>query len=240
MTSPDSQPTASPRDVIRPGPAPAVGMADRRPGATGMAVGQRPRRQVRHPDARTGRLKRASDTELADALCAHDTAALDEVFDRHATQVALTVRKVAGGYYIDDVVQDVFMALWRAPERFHPERGSLATYLAVSARGRTLDRVRSDGAWHRRHREHGFEPALGGEVADAVMASVTAAELQIALRSVPMNERVAIELAFFGGDSYRQVAAKLGVPEGTIKGRIRAGLRRLEVVLREIGAQEVD
>ncbi len=55
-----------------------------------------------------------------------------------------------------------------------------------------------------------------------------------------MNERVAIELAFFGGDSYRQVAAKLGEPEGTIKSRIRQGLRRLEVALRGIGAQGFD
>jgi len=177
---------------------------------------------------------------LANALCAHDAAALSEAFDRHATQVALTVRRIAGGHYVDDVVQDVFIGLWRSPERFRPERGSLATYLAVAARGRTLDRLRSDGAWHRRHREHGIQPAPGTEVADAVMADVSATQLRLALRALPMNERVAIELAFFGGDSYRQVAVKLGLPEGTIKSRIRSGLRRLEMALRGIGVQELD
>ena len=215
-------------------------MVDRRHGATGWAVGQRSHRDDRQAGSRNGRLAQASDTELANALCARDAAALEEAFDRHATQVARTVRSTAGGYYVDDVVQDVFLALWRSPERYRPEHGSLATYLVVSARGRTLDRIRSDAAWHRRHREHGVEPAPGVQVADQVMASVTAAQLQTALRALPMNERVAIELAFFGGNSYRQVAAKLGVPEGTIKGRIRAGLRHLGAALRGIGLQEFD
>lgn len=181
-----------------------------------------------------------SDVALADALCAHNVAALDEVFRRHATRVALTVRATAGAHYIDDVVQDVFLALWRAPQRFDPERGSLATYLTVAARGRTLDRVRSDGAWHRRHREHGAPPAPAADVADTVTADVSAAEVRVALRALPMNERVAIELAFFGGDSYRDVAAKLEVPEGTVKGRIRSGLRRLEVALSATGTRERD
>jgi len=165
---------------------------------------------------------------------------LEEAFHRHATQVANTVRKIAGAYYVDDVVQEVFLSLWRAPERFRPERGSLAAYLVTLTRGRTIDALRSDGAWQRRHREHGFTSRSGSEVEDVVMAGVSAAELRTALCALPMTERVAIELAFFGGDTYRQVAAKLGEPEGTIKGRIRGGLRHLEAALRQMGATEFE
>lgn len=173
---------------------------------------------------------------MADALCVRERAALDEAFRRHATQVANTVRKIAGGHYVDDVVQEVFLSLWRTPEKFQPERGNLATYLVVLTRGRTYDAVRSTGAWQRRHYEHGFQSRPEYGVEDVVMAGVTATELRIALRALPMTERVPIELAFFGGDTYRQVAAKLGQPEGTIKSRIRAGLRRLDAALRGMGA----
>jgi len=183
-----------------------------------------------------GSLVAASDTELAGALCVRNLAALEEAFRRHATRVATTVRRFAGAYHVDDVVQEVFLSLWRAPERFQPERGSLATYLVTLTRGRTIDALRSDGAWQRRHREHGLPARSVNDVEDVVMARVSAAELQLALRALPMAERAAIELAFFGGDTYRQVATKLGVPEGTIKGRIRSGLRHLEAGLRQVGA----
>jgi len=185
-----------------------------------------------------GSLIAASDTELAGALCVGELAALEEAFRRHATRVATTVRRIAGAYHVDDVVQEVFLSLWRAPERFQPERGSLATYLVILTRGRTFDALRAEGAWQRRHREQGFPSRSASDVEDVVMAAVSAAELQLALRALPMTERVAIELAFFGGDTYRQVATKLGVPEGTIKGRIRAGLRHLEAALRQLGASE--
>ena len=184
--------------------------------------------------------QRASDTELSRALCRREAVALDEAFHRHATLVAFTVRRIAGGFYVDDVVQDVFLSLWLAPERFQPDRGGLATYLVNMTRGKTIDRIRSDEAWRRRHREHGVHSGPDDEVEDTVLAGVTADELRTALRALPMTERVAIELAFFGGDSYRQVAVKLGEPAGTIKSRIRSGLRRLEVALRAAGVQPVD
>ncbi len=181
-------------------------------------------------------LAAASDAELAQALCVREQAALEEAFRRHSAQVANTVRRVTGGYYVDDVVHEVFLSLWQAPERFQPERGSLATYLVTLTRGRAVDVLRSESSWRRRHRHAALEPRPWDEVEDIVITGVTAAELQVALRALPMNERVAIELAFFGGWSYRQVAAELGEPEGTIKARIRAGLRRLETVLRRRGA----
>ena len=72
------------------------------------------------------------------------------------------------------------------------------------------------------------------------MAGVTATELRMAMRALPMTERVAIELAFFGGYSYRAVAAQLNEPEGTIKSQIRSGLSRLAAALRGMGATELE
>ncbi|MHB1533434.1 MAG: sigma-70 family RNA polymerase sigma factor [Acidimicrobiales bacterium] len=181
----------------------------------------------------------SSDRDLAYALRGRDLAALEEVIRRHATRVASTARSIASDCYVDDVVQEVFLSLWRAPERFDPGRGSLATYLVILTRGKTIDAVRSDEAWRRRHRDHGIGAGPCVEVEDAVMAGVTASELRTALRALPMTERVVIELAFFGGDSYRQAAAKLALPEGTVKGRIRSGLRRLEAALQGMGTSGV-
>lgn len=183
---------------------------------------------------------RASDSELKRALCVHDLAALDEVVRRYASRVANMARNIGGECHVDDVVQEVFLSLWRAPERFQPERGNLATYLLTLTRGKTIDTVRSYGAWQRRDREHANPPRRGDEVEAAVMAGVTASEVRAALRALPMTERVAIELAFFGGDSYRQVAVKLALPEGTVKSRIRSGLRRLEAILQGASASGLD
>ncbi|MDQ3640655.1 MAG: sigma-70 family RNA polymerase sigma factor [Actinomycetota bacterium] len=175
---------------------------------------------------------------MAQALCIRDVAALEEAFRRHAIHVADTVRRLAGRYYVDDVVQEVFLSLWRAPERFRPERGSLGRYLVMLTHGKTIDAVRTDGARHRRHRDHGLQsrPQNPG-IEDEVVADVSAEALRTALRGLPLAERVAIELAFFGGFTYREVAAELGEPEGTIKSRIRSGLRRLETALREAGVE---
>ncbi len=180
----------------------------------------------------------ASDAELAQALCVRELGALEEAFRRHGAQVARTVRTIAGGYYVDDVVQEVFLSLWRAPERFDPERGSMARYLAMLTHGKTIDAVRTDGAWHRRHRDRGLQPRPHDPAfEDEVVADVSAEVLRSALRALPLVERVAIELAFFGGYSYREVALELGEPEGTIKSRIRSGLRRLEAALGEAGME---
>jgi len=186
------------------------------------------------------RVLAASDAELARALCARELPALEEAFRRHATRVADTVRRTAGGYYVDDVVQEVFLSLWRAPERFQPGRGNLASYLVVLTRTKTIDAVRSNQAWQRRHLKHEDQRTQSAAIEDVVMAGVSAVELRTALRALPMTERVAIELAFFGGYSYREVATQLSAPEGTIKSRIRSGLRRLEAALRGLGAVEIE
>lgn len=213
---------------------------DRLPRRTAGQRSGRPTTDAELPWLAGDRVLTASDAELASALCARELPALEEAFRRHATRVADTVRRTAGGYYVDDVVQEVFLSLWRAPDRFQPDRGSLASYLVMLTRTKAIDAFRSDQAWQRRNLKHGDQRRRGAELEDVVMAGVSAVELRNALRALPMTERVAIELAFFGGYTYREVATQLSEPEGTIKSRIRSGLRRLEAALRALGAAEVE
>lgn len=166
------------------------------------------------------------DKDLVAAIGAHHAAALDEVYRRHAPQVRQTASRVSG-VRACDVVQEVFLDLWRRPGRFDPGRGSLGGFLAMQARTRSIDGVRSDLS--RRARELATEPA---DVADTSIDRLVSRHhdndiVRRALMAIPGPEREAVVLAFFGGHSYRDVARVLGAPEGTVKSRIRSGLSHL-------------
>lgn len=161
------------------------------------------------------------------------TEAFNAIHRRHAACVyGVVIRIVRDPACAEDVVQEVFERLWANPRAFDPARGSLRAFLVVSARGRSVDVLRSDGA--RRARE-----ARVGRLADVPAAPVEhrvldlaqAEQLHGALAALRDHERRSIELAYFGAYSYRQVAAILGEPPGTVKGWIRSGLRRLSEAL---------
>ncbi len=132
----------------------------------------------------------------------------------------------------EEIVQEVFVRLWNEPERFDPDRGSLRSFLLAQTHGRAVDLLRSDTA--RRNREDRDARAAaeaGYDVEHEVWDLAVADQVREAVVALPEEERRAIELAYFGGRTYREVAAELGAPEGTIKSRIRAGLRRMRAVL---------
>jgi RNA polymerase sigma-70 factor (ECF subfamily) len=171
----------------------------------------------------------ASDAELMLGLCAKVPEALAEAFRRHGRTVARVARRF-GVANADDVVQDVFESLCRSPERFDARRGSLRMYLNMCARTRCFDDLRSETS--RRQRDlavdqGGFAPSLEMEA----LSALSARRVQAALLQIRPEERAVIELAFFGGLSYRAVAARLEIPEGTAKGRIRSGLSHLGTTL---------
>lgn len=128
-----------------------------------------------------------------------------------------------------DIVQDVFLALWRNPERYDCERGSLRAFLSVQTRGRSVDVLRSDSSRRERERADGLRASSSGvdNVEEAALTRLEHDELDRALAAIPGPEREAIIIAFFGGHTYREVANILDQPEGTVKSRIRAGLTRL-------------
>jgi RNA polymerase sigma-70 factor (ECF subfamily) len=128
----------------------------------------------------------------------------------------------------DDVVAEVFLALWLSPESFDPARGSLLGFLRLKAKGRSIDMVRSETARTRRESRDRHSLQKPDEGFDSiVIAAETTAVLLRAIESLETNERQPIELAFYQGMAYRTIGVYLGIPEGTIKSRIRSGLRHL-------------
>jgi RNA polymerase sigma-70 factor (ECF subfamily) len=166
------------------------------------------------------------DREVATGILAGRAEALARAYEQHATAVfdfSRCIVRDAG--LAEDVVQDVFLRLWRSPDRFDPDRGSLRSYLLTMAYGRSIDVVRSETARHRREaREIRLSVVAPNRDDDALLDRDVVRD---ALATLHVAEREAIALAYFGGYSYRQVAAVLGVPEGTIKNRIRTGLAHL-------------
>jgi RNA polymerase sigma-70 factor (ECF subfamily) len=176
------------------------------------------------------------DTLIARLLVAGDRTALAEAYRRHGAVVySLAVRITRNPTLAEDVTQEVFLRLWRDPDRFDPQRGSLRTYLLSHAHGRAVDLIRSEQA--RRIREDGesarIPPAVSLE--EQVMELRVAEEVRSALAMLSEPERRAIELAYYGGHTYREVARILGEPEGTVKSRIRSGMRRLHERLQQAG-----
>jgi RNA polymerase sigma-70 factor, ECF subfamily len=174
-------------------------------------------------------MSQASDASLVVAIGRWREDALAEAYRRHGGAVfALARRVLREAALAEEVVQEVFVRLWTTPERFDPDRGSLRSWLLAQAHGRAIDRLRSDNA--RRRREH-LDAARTADAAydvehEAIDLAV-ADRVNEVMSTLPATERQAIELAYFEGYTYREVAELLDAPEGTIKSRIRAGLKRM-------------
>jgi RNA polymerase sigma-70 factor (ECF subfamily) len=174
-------------------------------------------------------LATASDAALVVAIGRWRQDALAEAYRRHGGAVFGLAQRVVGDRTLaEEVVQEVFLRLWNAPDRFDPGRGSLRSYLLANGHGRSVDLVRSESARRLREaREHRERAEAGYDLEHEVWDLAVGEHVRDALAELPVDERRAIELAYFGGHSYREVAELLGQPEGTVKSRIRAGLQRL-------------
>ena len=128
----------------------------------------------------------------------------------------------------EEVTQEVFVELWRLAPRFDATRGSVLGWASTIAHRRAVDRVRSEQA--RTDREDRQPPPMvppDDHLADDAAHRLDNQRVHAALAALPDGQREALTLAYFVGRSYREVAAELGLPEGTVKTRIRQGLRRL-------------
>ena len=182
-------------------------------------------------------LRDAGDAALVVAIGRWQEDALAEVYRRHGgAAFALARRLLNDRQLAEEVLQEVFLRLWNTPERFDPERGSLRSYLLAQTHGRAVDLLRSETSRRRREeREARESPDFGDDIERQVIDLTVSEKVKEVVAGLPIDERQAIELAYFGGHTYRQVAVMLEAPEGTVKSRIRSGLRRLRKDLAEAG-----
>lgn len=175
------------------------------------------------------------DAVLLARMQAGDEFALAAVYDQHADLVHGVARRVTRDDQLArDITQDVFAYLWETPGRVDLGRGSLRSYLAVLAHRRAVDEVRRS---ERRNRIEGSVDVLlitdGPEpvVVEAAAADWRKRRLADGLAALPPEQRRALELAYYDGLTYKQVASVLNIPEGTAKSRLRLAMSRLRSVL---------
>jgi RNA polymerase sigma-70 factor, ECF subfamily len=177
------------------------------------------------------RLDELTDSELARQLQKQIPTAYTFVFERWLGLVhAVSFRVLRSHSHAEDVVQRVFEELWRCPERFDPRRGSIDQYLAMQARSRSIDLLRSEVS--RVEREQRLD---GTGRVPSRLESMTGlddgSEMQRWLGRLPFAERQVIQLAYYGQMTYREVAQLLELPDGTVKSRIRNGFTQLRSII---------
>jgi RNA polymerase sigma factor (sigma-70 family) len=176
---------------------------------------------------------RPTEQALVDRLRRGDESALGDLYDRYAGFVhGLALRVLRDRGAAEDVTQDVFVAMWEDPNRFDATRGTLRGFLGTLTHRRSVDLVRREEARRRREARTSMEPRFHPDLADTALRGFTSERVRAALAVLPPAQREALELAYFHGRTYRQVADDLGIPEGTAKSRLRLGLQRIAELLR--------
>ena len=187
-----------------------------------MKEGAIPERQ-----SRSAGLERES--ELLERVRAGDPDAMAELYDRFAPLVYSAAMRVLGdGAAAEDVLQEVFLQVWRRPGVFDARRGSLAAWLAVIARHRAIDL---------RRRQRPSTPldevvvALDAALDEAAARGQVVERVRAVLASMPAGQRRAVEMAFFEGLTHSEIAARTRQPLGTVKTRIRSALLAIRIVM---------
>lgn len=176
------------------------------------------------------------DAVLLGRVARGDSGAFATLFDRHSSVVlGLLVRMLGRRPEAEELLQEVFFQVWREAGRYRPDAASPKGWILMIARSRAVDRIRSRAARERREAS-----AAGERPAPAAVEPVGPERLErrerrtrvaAALATLPAEQRRAIEHAFFGGLTHREVAERLGEPLGTVKSRILLGMRKLREAL---------
>jgi len=182
----------------------------------------------------------ATDDRLVSALEIRDERALETLYDRYGDYVySVSLRMVGDVQLAEDLSQEVFLRLWRRPDLYDVSRGRFLTWLLSVARNRAIDERRSRGRRFRLETppsetsEELLAAAPTSEDRDVAVVSEERVIVQRALATLPPEQRLAIQLAYFGGYTQQEIAVGLHQPLGTVKTRIRLGLQKLRMLLVE-------
>ena len=172
---------------------------------------------------------------LIERLSSGDETALVDLYERYAGFVyGLAVRTLVDRHAAEDVTQEVFVSLWEHPERIDSGRGTLRGFLGTLTHRRAVEAVRREEAHRRREARVSRDGADVPDVVEAVLRSDTSGRVRSAVDELPDAQRQALELAYFHGYTFRQVADVLQIPEGTAKSRLRLALAR---IAKNLGAE---
>ena len=180
-------------------------------------------------------LAQLPDEALLALVARSDNEALAALYDRYGRQAyALALRILRDPALAQDAVQDAFLAVWRTAPSYDPARGAPSTWLMTLVHRRAVDLVRRED--RRRAAPRADAPVPAGDATDeAVEVRDQRARVRLALDVLTPAEREALELAYYGGLSQSEIAERLGVPLGTVKSRMFAGLARLRDALGDRG-----
>lgn len=196
---------------------------------------------------RPGGGDRSTDVDLMALVRAGEASGLEQLYDRYSRPAYSLARRILGDAGLaEDVLQEVFMALWRQPAKYDPSRGGFSSWLLAMTHHKAVDAVRREETLRRRRAKAAEddetligEAGSGPDIDDQVLTSLQRDGVRRALRELPQVQREALTLAYFGGYTQREVAALTGAPLGTVKTRMLAGMRRLRDILSGSASSEL-
>lgn len=168
-------------------------------------------------------------------------ASITELYDRFRAPAFSLARRIIGDDVLaEDVLQEVFLSIWRTPGGFDPSRGGLSTWVMAMVHHKSVDAVRREQSQRDRQARAQLDldatPDPAKDIGDAVCDRAVAHRVRSALAALPPSQREALALAYFNGYTQREIASLTGTPLGTIKTRMRAGMGSLRKVLHEVAA----
>jgi RNA polymerase sigma-70 factor, ECF subfamily len=182
-------------------------------------------------------IRNLADEEVMQLVQGGNPRAFELMYDRHGgAAFSLAYRMVGNKVTAEDITQEAFLSIWRSRLRYDQARGSVRTWVLGIVHNRAIDALRR-GTVHERRREtlDGVEERHEAKERTDVEAArrEEARSVHSALDTLPEEQRRTIELAYFGGFSHSQIADMLGMPLGTVKGRMRLGLEKMRLQLAE-------
>jgi RNA polymerase sigma-70 factor, ECF subfamily len=190
--------------------------------------------------SRPSEFRALADEDLMVRVHSGDARAFEVIFDRHAGPAfSLAYRMCGRRAMAEDIVQEAFLSLWRSGARYDSTRGSVRSWVLSAVHHRAIDAFRREGVRQSRDvRDDSAAERLPARELTEVEAvrRDEARDVQAALQGLPQDQRQVIELAYFGGFTHSQIAEILGLPAGTVKGRMRLGLSKLRISLSDYAA----